>query len=290
MSELLRACARSRCSPPLRHRPEHRCRRGRPPRTVARPARGACFDPDLAGWNGIGFVVQGYQKRCPFVIDYLIDLARRSRHRLMIRLVKAHTGIPRSSGRRSTASKAIRSHAQDLHRRVVRVREEAARGAGRRTRSSRRTTRTRWPRSTSSRARTTTRASTNSSACIGMGEPLYEEVTGRDKLNRPCRVRTGRHARDAARVRRRLLENGANTSFVNRIADKTVSVKELVADPVDEASKVVRSARAAREDPAAQPVRRRASQLDGPRPANEHRLASLSSALLASAHFVARGA
>ncbi len=37
-----------------------------------------CFDPDLAGWNGIGFVVQGYQKRCPFVIDYLIDLARRS--------------------------------------------------------------------------------------------------------------------------------------------------------------------------------------------------------------------
>jgi RHH-type proline utilization regulon transcriptional repressor/proline dehydrogenase/delta 1-pyrroline-5-carboxylate dehydrogenase len=29
----------------------------------------------LAGWNGIGFVVQAYQKRCPFVIDYLIDLA-----------------------------------------------------------------------------------------------------------------------------------------------------------------------------------------------------------------------
>src|SRR5204862_223789 len=47
-----------------------------------------CFEPELAGWNGIGFVVQGYQKRCPFVIDYLIDLARRSRHRLMIRLVK----------------------------------------------------------------------------------------------------------------------------------------------------------------------------------------------------------
>src|SRR6202012_5158199 len=47
-----------------------------------------CFDPALAGWNCIGFVVQGYQKRCPFVIDYLIDLARRSRHRLMVRLVK----------------------------------------------------------------------------------------------------------------------------------------------------------------------------------------------------------
>ena len=47
-----------------------------------------CFEPALAGWNGIGFVIQGYQKRCPFVIDFVIDLARRSRHRLMVRLVK----------------------------------------------------------------------------------------------------------------------------------------------------------------------------------------------------------
>ena len=43
-----------------------------------------CFEPELAGWNGIGFVIQAYQKRCPFVIDYLIDLATRSRRRLMI--------------------------------------------------------------------------------------------------------------------------------------------------------------------------------------------------------------
>ena len=47
-----------------------------------------CFDPSLADWNGIGFVIQAYQKRCPSVIDYVIDLAKRSRHRLMIRLVK----------------------------------------------------------------------------------------------------------------------------------------------------------------------------------------------------------
>ncbi len=47
-----------------------------------------CFEPQLTGWNGIGFVIQAYQKRCPYVIDYVIDLARRSRHRLMIRLVK----------------------------------------------------------------------------------------------------------------------------------------------------------------------------------------------------------
>ena len=46
------------------------------------------FDPDLAGFDGIGFVVQAYQKRCPYVIDYLVDLARRSGRKLMVRLVK----------------------------------------------------------------------------------------------------------------------------------------------------------------------------------------------------------
>ncbi|CPN60019.1 bifunctional proline oxidoreductase/transcriptional repressor [Bordetella pertussis] len=47
-----------------------------------------CFVPELDDWNGIGFVIQAYQKRAPFVIDYVIDLAKRSRHRLMVRLVK----------------------------------------------------------------------------------------------------------------------------------------------------------------------------------------------------------
>ena len=47
-----------------------------------------CHEPTLAGWNGIGFVIQAYQKRCPFVIDYMVDLARRTQRRLMVRLVK----------------------------------------------------------------------------------------------------------------------------------------------------------------------------------------------------------
>ena len=68
-----------------------------------------CFAPELDGWNGIGFVIQAYQKRAPFVIDYVIDLARRSRHRVMVRLVKAPTGTARSSAPRSMAWKATRS-------------------------------------------------------------------------------------------------------------------------------------------------------------------------------------
>jgi RHH-type transcriptional regulator, proline utilization regulon repressor / proline dehydrogenase / delta 1-pyrroline-5-carboxylate dehydrogenase len=68
----------------------------------------------------------------------------------------------------------------------------------------------------------------------GMGEPLYEEVVGPGKLDRPCRIYApvGTHETLLAYLVRRLLENGANTSFVNRIADEQVPVDELVADPV----------------------------------------------------------
>ena len=74
----------------------------------------------------------------------------------------------------------------------------------------------------------------------GMGEPLYEEVVGHDKLDRPCRVYApvGSHETLLAYLVRRLLENGANTSFVNRIADASVDVDELVADPVATARKI----------------------------------------------------
>ena len=46
------------------------------------------LDPDLADWDGLGFVVQAYGKRCPFVIDWIIDLAQRAGRRIMVRLVK----------------------------------------------------------------------------------------------------------------------------------------------------------------------------------------------------------
>ena len=74
----------------------------------------------------------------------------------------------------------------------------------------------------------------------GMGEPLYEEVVGRGKLNRPCRVYApvGSHETLLAYLVRRLLENGANTSFVNRVADASVAVDDLVADPVATASAI----------------------------------------------------
>ncbi len=68
-----------------------------------------CEDPDLADWEGIGFVVQAYGKRCPFVLDFIIDMARRNKRRVMVRLVKGLTGTPKSSVRRWTVWKIFRS-------------------------------------------------------------------------------------------------------------------------------------------------------------------------------------
>jgi RHH-type proline utilization regulon transcriptional repressor/proline dehydrogenase/delta 1-pyrroline-5-carboxylate dehydrogenase len=66
-----------------------------------------------------------------------------------------------------------------------------------------------------------------------MGEPLYGHVVGPENLDRPCRIYApvGTHGTLLAYLVRRLLENGANSSFVNRISDDAVPLDELVADP-----------------------------------------------------------
>ncbi len=68
-----------------------------------------------------------------------------------------------------------------------------------------------------------------------MGEPLYDEVVGKEKLDRPCRIYApvGTHETLLAYLVRRLLENGANSSFVHRISDPNVSVEALIADPAE---------------------------------------------------------
>src|SRR5437762_11192355 len=76
-----------------------------------------------------------------------------------------------------------------------------------------------------------------------MGEPLYEHVVGpvaQGKLDRPCRIYApvGTHETLLAYLVRRLLENGANTSFVNQIADPALPVDRLLADPVERARRL----------------------------------------------------
>ncbi len=255
-----------------------------------------CFEPSLAGWNGIGFVIQAYQKRCPWVVDYVIDLARRSRHRLMIRLVKGaywDSEIKRAQvdgleGYPVYTRKVYTDVAYVACARKLLAAPEAV-----------------YPQFATHNAHTLATiyqiAGENyypgqyEFQCLhGMGEPLYRQVVGKladGKLNRPCRIYApvGTHETLLAYLVRRLLENGANTSFVNRIADPSVSLADLVENPVARLQ-----AMAAAEGCAGQPHPRIPLPLDlygagrvnsgGIDLASEHRLASLSSALLGSSH------
>ncbi|MGB5258863.1 MAG: bifunctional proline dehydrogenase/L-glutamate gamma-semialdehyde dehydrogenase PutA [Woeseiaceae bacterium] len=69
----------------------------------------------------------------------------------------------------------------------------------------------------------------------GMGEELYAEVVDPDKHDRPCRVYApvGNHEDLLPYLVRRLLENGSNTSFVNKIVDESIAVEDIIADPLE---------------------------------------------------------
>jgi RHH-type transcriptional regulator, proline utilization regulon repressor / proline dehydrogenase / delta 1-pyrroline-5-carboxylate dehydrogenase len=247
-----------------------------------------CLDSELAGWNGIGFVVQAYQKRCLFVIDYIIDLARRSRHRVMVRLVKGaywDTEIKRAQvdGLEDYPVYTRKIYTDVSYLACAKMLLGAADAV--------------YPQFATHNAHTLSAIYHLAGAnyypgqyefqCLhGMGEPLYEEVTGRDKLNRPCRVYApvGTHETLLAYLVRRLLENGANTSFVNRIADENIAINDLIADPVDEASRVTPIGAPHPKIPLPRNLygaeRLNSMGLDL---SNEHRLASLSLALRRSA-------
>ncbi len=201
-----------------------------------------CFEPDLEGWNGIGFVVQAYQKRAVFTIDWLIDLGRRSKRRLMVRLVKGaywDGEIKRAQldGLEDYPVFTRRIHTDVSYLACAR-RLLAAPDAA-------------FPQFGTHNALTLatlySMAGENFYAgqyefqyLHGMGEPLYDEVIGPAKLNRPCRVYTpvGTHETLLAYLVRRLLENGANTSFVNQIANPEITLETLLADPVERARAV----------------------------------------------------
>ncbi|WP_105622045.1 trifunctional transcriptional regulator/proline dehydrogenase/L-glutamate gamma-semialdehyde dehydrogenase [Cronobacter sakazakii] len=254
-----------------------------------------CFEPELAGWNGIGFVIQAYQKRCPFVIDYLIDLATRSRRRLMIRLVK---GAYWDSEIKRAQMEGLEGYPVYTRKVYTDISYLAC------AKKLLAVPNLIYPQFATHNAHTLAAiynlAGQNyypgqyEFQCLhGMGEPLYEQVVGKisdGKLNRPCRIYApvGTHETLLAYLVRRLLENGANTSFVNRIADNTLSLDDLVADPVSAVEQL-----AAQEGRVGLPHPKIPLPQDlygegrvnsaGLDLANEHRLASLSSALLNSA-------
>jgi RHH-type proline utilization regulon transcriptional repressor/proline dehydrogenase/delta 1-pyrroline-5-carboxylate dehydrogenase len=190
--------------------------------------------PELAGWDGLGFVVQAYQKRAPALIDWLVELARQQRRRIMVRLVKGaywDSEIKRAQvdGLPDYPVYTCKAHT-DLAYLVCAGRLLAAPDAV-------------YPQFATHNAQTLASVFHLAAArgvagyefqCLhGMGEALYAQVVGAERLGKPCRIYApvGTHRTLLPYLVRRLLENGANSSFVNRIVDAGVAVETLVEDP-----------------------------------------------------------
>jgi RHH-type proline utilization regulon transcriptional repressor/proline dehydrogenase/delta 1-pyrroline-5-carboxylate dehydrogenase len=194
------------------------------------------YDPELAGFDGIGFVVQAYQKRCPFVIDFLIDLACRSGRKFMVRLVKGAYWDSEIKRAQVDGMPGYPVYTRKVYTDVSYLTcAQKLLGA----------TDVIYPQFATHNAHTLSviytwakdaGVSNYEFQCLhGMGETLYDQVVGADNLDKPCRIYApvGSHETLLAYLVRRLLENGANSSFVNQIVDKNVAVETLIADPFE---------------------------------------------------------
>jgi RHH-type transcriptional regulator, proline utilization regulon repressor / proline dehydrogenase / delta 1-pyrroline-5-carboxylate dehydrogenase len=191
----------------------------------------AC-DPALADWDGLGFVVQAYQRRARAVIDWLVALARRNRRRLMVRLVKgaywdAEIKRAQVDGLADYPVFTRKVHTDVSYLACARAMLAAPDAM--------------FPQFASHNAFTIAAVHTLAGdaeyefQCLhGMGESVYDQIIGIGPLHRPCRIYApvGSHETLLAYLVRRLLENGANSSFVNRIVDPSVDIADLVHDHV----------------------------------------------------------
>ncbi len=192
---------------------------------------------DLAGWNGFGLALQTYLKRAPAVVDWLAEVARDTGHRIPMRLVKGaywdteikhaqeegFSGYPVFTRKANTDVSYIA-----CARQVLGLREQF------------------YPQFATHNAHTISiitelagdRLDYEFQRLHGMGEDLYAEVLKDDAFpNDACRVYApvGSHEDLLPYLVRRLLENGANTSFVNRIVDERLPVEQVAEDPVAKA-------------------------------------------------------
>ena len=194
---------------------------------------------DLTGWDGLGLAVQAYQKRALPQLAWVAALAAAERRRIPVRLVKGaywDTEIKRAQEQGLPGYPVFtRKSATDVSYLAC---ARALLDAGDRI----------YPQFATHNAHTVAaiasfadRASRRMGEDFeyqrlhGMGEALYAEVEARHN-SAACRVYApvGSHEDLLPYLVRRLLENGANTSFVNRILDETVPVDDIVTDPVAE--------------------------------------------------------
>ncbi|MCW3474242.1 bifunctional proline dehydrogenase/L-glutamate gamma-semialdehyde dehydrogenase PutA [Limobrevibacterium gyesilva] len=185
-------------------------------------------DPRLAGWDGLGLAIQAYQKRALPVVDWVAELGRRTGHRIPARLVKGaywdteiklaqvqgHDDYPVFTRKLSTDVSWIACARRMLDRRDALRPAFATHNAH----------------SLATILELAGDGDFEMQRLHGMGEALYDGVVGP-----ACPVRVyapvGSHEDLLAYLVRRLLENGANTSFVHRLVDPAVPEEAIVADP-----------------------------------------------------------
>jgi RHH-type proline utilization regulon transcriptional repressor/proline dehydrogenase/delta 1-pyrroline-5-carboxylate dehydrogenase len=196
------------------------------------------FDPALVGFDGIGFVVQAYQKRCPFVIDYLVDLARRSGRKFMVRLVKGAYWDAEIKRAQVDGMPGYPVYTRKVYTDVsYLVCAQKLLGATDRIFAQFATHNAQTLATIYTWAKQAGVSNYEFQCLHGMGESLYDQVVGKDNLDKACRIYApvGSHETLLAYLVRRLLENGANSSFVNQIVDESIPVEALIKNPIDAA-------------------------------------------------------
>ncbi|MGF7161797.1 RHH-type proline utilization regulon transcriptional repressor/proline dehydrogenase/delta 1-pyrroline-5-carboxylate dehydrogenase [Rhodoligotrophos appendicifer] len=191
--------------------------------------------PSLARWDGLGLAVQAYGKRAYPALEWLAQLGERTNRRIPIRLVKGaywDTEIKRAqeAGLEGYPVFTRKANTDVSYLACARFMLSQKRSI--------------YPQFATHNAHTVAAitvmgqldADFEFQRLHGMGQALYDEVVGGNKLNRPCRIYApvGTHEDLLAYLVRRLLENGANTSFVHRLANDEAPIREIIADPVED--------------------------------------------------------
>ena len=194
-------------------------------------------DKALDGWDGFGLAVQTYQRRARDMMRFIDDVAADVGRRVPVRLVKgaywdSEIKWAQEAGISSYPVFTRKSHSDVSYLACAR----AALAAGDRI----------YAQFATHNAHTLAsvlhfageRRDYEFQRLHGMGEELYAEIVDPEKHDRPCRVYApvGNHEDLLPYLVRRLLENGSNTSFVNKIIDESIDVQDIVADPLSVAS------------------------------------------------------
>lgn len=189
-------------------------------------------DPALADWRGFGVVVQAYQRRAMFVLDWLATLARETDRRIMVRLVK---GAYWDAEIKRAQVMGLESY--PVYTRKV-LTDLSFIACARKLLSA---TDAIYPQFATHNAMTATTVMEMAGdysdyefqRLHGMGESLHDSLIEKGAASR-IYAPVGGHKDLLPYLVRRLLENGANSSFVNQLIDPELSVDDIVADPLDE--------------------------------------------------------